>query len=210
MSTLTHHLIHGLMLGVPLYAFALLLAAEWRRTAGSVLPWGLRVAAFASAGAGVVHGAVTPHHTHEAALLGWFFALLSVAQLVWVVVLLVVPRRGVVIAGVLANLGVVLLWAWTRAVGIPFGIAGGARQRFTGADLAATGLEVVLVLAGLAWVYSATGASSSPRVAASKCDRSTTRNSPPPRNVSVPSGSVPSQTTNSLRPSRRSTLATRS
>jgi hypothetical protein len=198
------------MLGVPLYAFALLFAAEWRRTADSRLPWSLRAMALAGAGAGVVHGLVTPHHEHEAALLGWFFALLCVAQLVWVVVLLVAPRRGVVTAGVVGNLAVVLLWAWTRAVGIPFGVAGGTRQRFTPADLTATGLEVLLVLAGLAWVYSATGASSSPRVAASKWVRSTTRNSPPPRNATVPSGSVPSQVMNSLRPSRRSTLATRS
>ena len=67
-----------------------------------------------------------------------------------------------------------------------------------------------LVLAGLAWVYSATGASPSPRVAASKWVRSTTRNSPPPRKTSVPSASRPSQEMNSLRPSRRSTRATRS
>jgi hypothetical protein len=209
-TTTTEHLTHGLMLGFPLYVFALLFAAEWRRTADAELPWSLRLAALSSAGAGVVHAVVTPHHTHEAPLLGWFFALLCAAQLAWVVVLLLRPVRAVVVAGVLGNVAVVLLWAWTRAVGIPLGVAGGARQRFTPWDLSATGLEVVLVLAGLAWVYSATGASSSPRVAASKWDRSTTRNSPPPRKVSLPSGSVPSQATNSLRPSRRSTLATRS
>lgn len=207
---MTHHLSHALMLVVPLLLFGMLFAAEWRRTADDQLPGSLRLSALASAGAGLVHGVVAPHHAHETALLGWFFTLLCLAQLAWVVVLLVRPVRSVVVAGVLGNLAVVLLWAWTRAVGIPLGIAGGARQRFTPWDLTATGLEVVLVLAGLAWVYSATGAWSSPRVAASKWVRSTTRNSPPPRNVSLPSGSVPSQVTNSLRPSRRSTLATRS
>ena len=207
---MTHHLSHALMLVAPLLLFGMLFAAEWRRTADQPLPTSLRLTALASAGAGLVHGAVTPHHSHEAAVLGWFFAVLCLAQLAWVVVLLVHPVRAVVTAGVVGNLGVVLLWTWTRAVGVPLGVAGGGRERVTPWDLTATALEVVLVLAGLAWVYSATGASSSPRVAASKWDRSTTRNSPPPRNVSLPSGSVPSQVTNSLRPSRRSTLATRS
>lgn len=207
---MTHHLPHVLMLVVPLLVFGLLFAAEWRRTAESPLPATLRVAALAGAGAGLVHAAVVPHHLHEAALLGWFFAGLCLAQLAWVVALLVHPVRPVVVTGVLGSLAVLLLWAWTRSVGIPFGIAGGSQERVTPWDLTATGLEVVLVLAGLAWAYSATGASSSPRVAASKWDRSTTRKSPPPRNVTLPSGSVPSQAMNSLRPSRRSTLATRS
>ena len=152
---MTHHLPHALMLGLPLALFALLFAAEWRRTAGSPLAASVRVAAAASVGASVVHAVVVPHHLHEGALLGWFFALLSLGQLVWVVALLLAPQRPVVIGGVLVNLGVVGLWAWTRAVGIPFGIAGGARQRFTAADLAATGLEVLVVLGGLAWVYGA-------------------------------------------------------
>ena len=207
---MTHHLSHALMLVVPLLLFGLLFAAEWRRTAERPLPATLRLAALASVGAGLVHGAVVPHHQHEAAVLGWFFAVLCLAQLGWVVALLVHPVRAVVTAGVLGNLAVVLLWAWTRAVGVPLGVEGGAREGITPWDLTATALEVGLVLAGLAWVYSATGASSSPRVAASKWERSTTRNSPPPRNVTLPSGSVPSQVTNSLRPSRRSTLATRS
>ena len=114
-NALTHHLAHSLMLGLPLYAFALFFAAEWRRTAGSVLPWSLRLAVLGSAGAGIVHGIATPHHVHESALLGWFFALLCVAQLAWVVAVLVVPRRHVVALGVVANLGVVALWAWTAA-----------------------------------------------------------------------------------------------
>ena len=207
---MSHHVPHLLMLVLPLLAFALFFAAEWRRTASAPLPWDLRAMAVASAGAAGVHAVVTPHHLHEAALLGWFFALLAIAQLAWVVALLVAPGRRVVSAGVLANLGVVLLWAWTRAVGIPFGVGDGARQRFTPADLLATGLEVVVVLAGVAWTYKATGGSPPVSSALSKWERSTTRNSPPPRKTSVPLGSLPSHAMNSLRPSRRSTFATRS
>lgn len=208
---MTHHLPHALMLVVPLLLFVLLLAAEWRRTAETTLPVSLRVAVLGSGGAALVHAAVVPHHVDEHAALGWFFAVLCLAQLTWVAVLLVQPRRAVVTAGVVGNLGVVALWAWTRAVGVPLGVAGGGREAVTLWDLTATGLEVAVVLAGLTWVYSATGGRpSSPWVALSKWDRSTTRNNPPPRKVSVPALSVPVQEMNSLRPSRRSTWATRS
>jgi hypothetical protein len=159
---LTHHLPHLLMLVLPLTLFALVFAAEWRRTADSPLPVSLRLAALGSGGSALVHAVVVPHHLHEAAILGWFFALLSLGQLAWVVVLLVVPRRPVVVAGVVANLGVVVLWAWTRAVGIPFGIAGGARQRFTLLDLTATALEVTVVLGGLGWAFGLTRSHTAP------------------------------------------------
>jgi hypothetical protein len=72
------------------------------------------------------------------------------------------------VAGVLVNLGVVALWAWTRAVGVPFGIEGGQRERLGVLDVTSTLLEVVVVLTGLAWVYarSASGiALVSPRAA---------------------------------------------
>jgi len=54
--------------------------------------------------------------------------------------------------GVLGNLAVVVLWAWTRLLGVPFGIAGGLRQRVGPWDLTCTLLEVTAVLAGLAWL----------------------------------------------------------
>jgi hypothetical protein len=158
----THHLVHSLMLAVPVYGFALAFALEWRRTSDAPLPAVLWAAAAASLGSAVVHGVVTPHHVHEAALLGWFFTLLTLAQAAWVVAVLVAPRRQVVTVGVLMNLGVVALWAWTRAVGIPFGVAGGVRQRVGVLDVTSTLLEVVVVGAGLAWLY----ARSAPRVVA--------------------------------------------
>jgi hypothetical protein len=206
-GTLADHLGHGLMSLVPLMLFALFFVAEWRRTAGGPLAWSLRGAVVASAGAGVVHAVVVPHHASEHSLLGWFFSGLALAQLGWVLAVLVSPSRRVVVAGVLGNVAVVLLWAWTRAVSVPFAL--GPRQRFAPLDLAATALEVGVVVGCLAWVYSATGGSSL-SVALSKWDRSTTMNSPPPTKTRVPSPRLPSHETQSLRPSRRSTFATRS
>ncbi len=207
---MTHHLQHSLMLVAPILLFGLLFAAEWRRTAGLRLPVTLRIAALGSTGAGLVHGFAVPAHVAHSALLGWFFTLLCLVQLTWVVALLIHPSRRIVLAGVLGNLSVALLWAWTRTAGIPFGVAGGDRELVSASDLAATALELAVVVSGLAWAYSATGGwPSADRVAWSKWLRSTIRNSPPPRKVSVPAGSLPSQETNSLRPSRRSTFATR-
>lgn len=210
---MTHHLAHLLMLVVPFSAFAVLFAVEWRRTAEQSLGAPLVAAAVGSAAAGLVHAVVVPHHEHESAVLGWFFALLAVGQLAWVVVLLLRPRRGLVGLALATNLGVVLLWAWTRAVGVPFGLHGRGPEAVGALDLAATAAEVVVVIAA-AWVlspaYGATGELPWSPAPLSKCDRSTTRNSPPPRNTSSPELSLPSQDRKSFRPSRRSTLATRS
>jgi hypothetical protein len=210
-TTTTQHLTHGLMLLAPMLVFAGLFVLEWRRSSDERVPPALQLMAVLTAASGVVHGAVVHHHAQQAAVLGWFFALVALAQLVWVLAVLIAPVRGVVVAGALGNLWLVTLWAWTRAVGIPFGVAGGLRQRVETADLLATGLEVAALLLGLLWVYSATGGRPPPALVPwSKWETSTITNSPPPRKVGVPSGAVPSQDTNSLRPSVRSTLATRS
>ena len=210
-QTLTQHLPHLLMLVVPLLVFAALLVLEWRRQSPATVPAGLRVMAAGGAASGAVQGVGSVHNASEAAALGWFFALLCVAQLSWALLLLALPVRRVVVAGVLGHLALVALWAWTRAVGVPLGLEGPGPEPVGALDLLATGLETLCVLAGLRWVYSATGGWPSPLLVPwSKCDTSTTRNSPPPRKVRVPSGARPSQETNSLRPSNASTFATRS
>ena len=142
---MTRHLPHLLMLVVPLLAFFALFVREWRRTAGSVLPTTLRLMAAGSVGAALVHAAVVPEHVREGALLGWFFTLLCLAQLVWSGVLLLVPRSAVVRVGALGNLGVVALWAWTRGVGVPFV---GGRETVGVAGVVATACELLVVAAG--------------------------------------------------------------
>lgn len=202
------------MFALPFLAFAGLFWLEWRRTDDrprQPLPLPVVVMAASSLAAAAVHGAVIGEHVNAAGLLGVFFLALTVAQIAYAGLLLAVPTLWVVRLGVATNLGVVCLWAWTRTIGIPFGIAGGAREPAGVADLMATGFEVTCVLAGVVLVYRATGGWPSPEeVPASKWDTSTVRNSPPPRKVSTPSGLRPSHETNSLRPSKLSTFATRS
>lgn len=151
-GVVTHHLTHALMLLVPLVTFVLVFAVQWRASAAERLPSVLWLLAGASAAAGLVHAAVTPHHLHEAPALGWAMAVMSIAQLGGAVWLLLAPRTRVVEVGVVGNLAVVVLWAWTRLLGVPFGIAGGLRQRVGPWDVTCTALEVVAVLAGLAWL----------------------------------------------------------
>ena len=146
---MTHHLPHLVMMLVPFAFFAGILGIQWRVSADEALPVPLWVMSGLTAASGFVHGGVTEHHAHEAAVLGWAMAVMCAGQLTWAVWLLFAPRQRVVEVGVLGNLAVVVLWAWTRLIGIPFGIAGGQRQRIGGWDTTCTLLEVGAVLAGL-------------------------------------------------------------
>lgn len=147
---MTQHLQHLLMLAVPLAVFSALFLREWRRTAGAALPTSLRLLVTGAVGAAVVHGAVVPEHVEEAAALGWFFTLLALGQLTWGGLVLLLPRRRVVAAGVVVNAGAVALWAWTRALSVPFGL--GEREPVGLADLVATGCELLVVGAGAGWL----------------------------------------------------------
>lgn len=147
----SHHLPHLVMMAAPFAVFVGVLGVQWRLDAAVALPATVWCMVAATAAGGVVHGAVTAHHAHEAPLLGWAMAALSLAQLTWSAAVLFVPSARLVETGVLGNLAVVVLWAWTRLVGVPLGLAGGQRERIGAADLTATLLEVAAVLLGLAW-----------------------------------------------------------
>lgn len=99
------------------------------------------LAALMTAAAGI-HFAVTREHFAEDPVLGWFFLTLSVAQLGYAAVVLVRPARWVLGLGVLSNLAVVGLWAYTRTVGIPFGVAGGEVEAVGTADIVSAVVEV--------------------------------------------------------------------
>ena len=158
-GTTTRHLPHLLMLAVPLALFAGIFALEWRgATERPARPRPDRLVllmAAAALGSLAVHVAVVREHFAESALLGWFFVLLSGLQLGYVLVLIAAPVRRVVVGGVLGHLAVIALWAWTRSVGVPFGQGG--VEAIGSADLLATALEALCVLAGLAAIYRATG-----------------------------------------------------
>lgn len=148
---LAHHGAHILMLAGPVVLlvglFAMLeLTRPGRppRRADAPPVW----LALTWAAAAAIHLAVTPEHWADSALLGAFFLLLGLAQCGYAVALVLGASRRLLLAGLVANLAVVLLWAWTRTVALPVGL--GPREPAGALDVVATALELGAVV--LAWV----------------------------------------------------------
>ncbi len=103
-----------------------------------------------SAAAAAVHLVVMPQHFHESVLYGMFFAAAASCQVAFAVITLGWPSRTVLIAGLLGNLSVVVIWLLTRVVAIPVGPAAGTTEGFAGLDILATTFEVTVVAASIA------------------------------------------------------------
>lgn len=97
-----------------------------------------------SIGAAAIHFAVTAEHFTEFWLFGVFFAAIAWFQALWPLAYLRWPTRVTAGIALAANLGTVLLWAWTRLVGIPLGPSTGGAEVIGGADVSATGFETLL------------------------------------------------------------------
>ena len=85
----------------------------------------------AAAGA---HAADFPHHLEEAWYVGVFLLVVTLAQAAWACLVWLDATRGrVLVAGIVANLGLIVLWSVSRTVGLPFGLG---REAVGGWDLA--------------------------------------------------------------------------
>lgn len=111
-----------------------------------------RVAALASAGAALIHIAVTPNHWREWLLSGVFFAALALFQVVWAWLVVVRPSATMLAAGIMVNLGSVALWALSRTAGLPFGPHAGEPELVQAAGISALLLQSYVVM-GAAWVW---------------------------------------------------------
>lgn len=109
-----------------------------------------QVAAIASLAAGVVHVFATPAHWEEWPLAGAFFAATAGFQLLWGLLVFPLGNAFLRVAGILANLGFLGLWAVSRVWGVPFGPHAGVPEVFGAADLIAAAMEVAIVV-GLLW-----------------------------------------------------------
>jgi hypothetical protein len=103
-----------------------------------------------SAAAAAVHLVVMPQHFEESVLYGMFFATVASCQVALAVITLGWPSRTLLIAGLLGNLSVVVIWLLTRTVAIPLGPAAGTTEGFAGLDTLATTFEVTVVAASIA------------------------------------------------------------
>lgn len=111
-----------------------------------------RLAAIASFGAAVIHGAVVPTHWHEWRLAGVFFVALGLAQLLWAIAVLGRPTRLLLAAGIVLNISAIALWSLSRTVGAPLGPHAGVAETVGAADLCALLLQIYVVMgAGWAW-----------------------------------------------------------
>lgn len=78
-------------------------------------------AAALSALAGFIHIAVTPDHFEEWIGYGLFFLIASTLQFMYALLLLAhAANRELLLAGIVGNGLIIVLWAITRTVGIPF------------------------------------------------------------------------------------------
>lgn len=110
----------------------------------------LRLAAVSSVGAAGVHAAVAPAHLRESLIIGTFFLGLTFAQLGYGYVAYMRPSRSIAKAGAAGALVVVLLWLWTRRIGVPGWAGGEGIEPFGEADLVASAWEM-LSLASCLW-----------------------------------------------------------
>ncbi|HSJ53953.1 MAG TPA: hypothetical protein VLC52_09420 [Anaerolineae bacterium] len=108
--------------------------------------WRWRAVAL-SLGAGLVHILVSPIYFAQWIGYGAFFVTVAALQAIGAMALVAgPPHRFFYWAGVVGNGAVVLMWAITRTVGIPFvGPAAGEVQPVGVPDLLATVIELALI-----------------------------------------------------------------
>jgi hypothetical protein len=71
--------------------------------------------------AALIHASVMVTHFREYWLFGLFFALVTPLQVAFAGVVVREPGRRVLMAGLVLNTGIVVVWAVSRTVGLPFG-----------------------------------------------------------------------------------------
>ena len=105
------------------------------------------VAAALSIVAGYIHLVVAPEHFKEWWGYGIFFLTVAIAQAVYGVALLLRPRRSLLAVGFIGNLLLIVLWVWTRTVGVPLiGPGAGEREAVASIDMVSKAVELALVL----------------------------------------------------------------
>jgi hypothetical protein len=97
--------------------------------------------------AALIHVWVMPEHFEEWWGYGLFFLVAAAAQALFAVVVLKAPTPAVLAAGIVGNLAIIALWAFTRTVGIPLGPHAGEVEAVGAIDVVSKLVELALVLA---------------------------------------------------------------
>lgn len=107
----------------------------------------LPLAVIGSLAAAAVHLIVLPEHIAESYWYGAFFAAAATTQAGFAFLLARWPTAPVLRAGAAGNAAVILLWAYTRVVGVPLGPGAGRTENIGTFDLVATAGEALVVVA---------------------------------------------------------------
>jgi hypothetical protein len=116
-------------------------------TVGRYLRWFL---AALSAGAGVIHFAVSGGHFDVSWMHGAFFAAVAWLQLAWAAGVILRPTRRLLTAGVVLNAGIIGVWAVSRIWGVPIGPEAWTPEPVSLADALSSGFEAGIVVLSLA------------------------------------------------------------
>ena len=117
------------------------------RTVGRYLRW---VLAALSLGAGVIHFSVSGEHYSLSWMHGAFFAATAWLQVAWAIGVILRPTRRLLVAGVVLNAGIALVWVVSRVWGVPIGPDAWTPEAATFIDQLSTGFEVGIVALSLA------------------------------------------------------------
>ncbi|MEK7061751.1 MAG: hypothetical protein AAB957_00620 [Patescibacteria group bacterium] len=81
------------------------------------------VAAFLSLVAGLIHAVVIIEHFEEWWGYGMFFVVVTIYQLFLAYILFTThsPSHAVLWVGIIVNIAIIVLWIYTRTLGVPFG-----------------------------------------------------------------------------------------
>ncbi len=89
-------------------------------------------------------------HFQQSWIYGTFFLFAMTGQIVLGSLLLARPTDRLVLAGVIGSAAVIVLWAFSRVVGVPVGPDNGATEPVGVLDILASAAELVTVLCGIA------------------------------------------------------------
>jgi len=97
-----------------------------------------------------IHAAVIPEHLGEWPAAGGFFALLTVAEIAVAAALLAArPHRFALIAAVVVSAGPLLVWLYSRTLGMPFGPDAGIPEVVGIPDVVCCALEIGTLIAAV-------------------------------------------------------------
>jgi hypothetical protein len=105
--------------------------------------------AAALVGSAAIHAAVVPEHLAEWPAAGAFFAMLTAGQLVAAIAVVAGPSRAGAAAAAMTSVLPLLVWAWSRTVGLPIGPDPGTPEAIGLPDCVSAALETVSLLAAL-------------------------------------------------------------